>query len=297
MVVEALGAVSKLWWLSPGQRNPVVLHRHRDPATGQCIGDNGRRHHGRHVPVHRRSAVPQSHTVVQGWKRLWTAFRCQVLPGTDWAMFRVRRQRRWRTLPGFLFPARGCIFWVIGRSPPRLRMSWVAGPAVGDHHVVLAFWVAGQFFFERVYILLVFAGIWAMLQGVTGRDPRVPAQAVGRTHHLLSPCRRDPRRRRWSCWRATEPSWLSQLRPGDHALNVLFEDFAGRGVGTWSWPMYFRVPTSSCAVLRTARSRPRRQPAARHRGCTRCGRPASCPGPRWLRRPDPMPRPGTHRIP
>ena len=32
---------------------------------------------------------------------------------------------------------------------------------------VLAFWVAGQFLFERVYILLVFAGIWAMLQGVT----------------------------------------------------------------------------------------------------------------------------------
>ncbi len=32
--------------------------------------------------------------------------------------------------------------------------------------LVLAFWVSGQFFFTRVYILLVFAGIWALLQGV-----------------------------------------------------------------------------------------------------------------------------------
>ena len=31
----------------------------------------------------------------------------------------------------------------------------------------LAFWTAGQFFIEKAYVLLVFAGIWALMQGIT----------------------------------------------------------------------------------------------------------------------------------
>ena len=31
---------------------------------------------------------------------------------------------------------------------------------------VLAFWTAGQFFIEKAYVLLVFAGIWALMEGV-----------------------------------------------------------------------------------------------------------------------------------
>jgi hypothetical protein len=33
--------------------------------------------------------------------------------------------------------------------------------------IVLAFWTSGQFFIEKAYTLLVFAGIWALMQGVT----------------------------------------------------------------------------------------------------------------------------------
>ena len=33
--------------------------------------------------------------------------------------------------------------------------------------VILAFWTGGQFFFEKGYVLLVFAGIWALMQGFT----------------------------------------------------------------------------------------------------------------------------------
>lgn len=33
--------------------------------------------------------------------------------------------------------------------------------------VVLAFWVSGQFFLGRAYTLLVFAGVWAMLKGIS----------------------------------------------------------------------------------------------------------------------------------
>jgi uncharacterized membrane protein HdeD (DUF308 family) len=33
--------------------------------------------------------------------------------------------------------------------------------------VGLAFWVSGQFFLTRAATLLVFAGIWAMVKGIT----------------------------------------------------------------------------------------------------------------------------------
>ena len=33
--------------------------------------------------------------------------------------------------------------------------------------VIMAFWTGGQFFFEKQYVLLVFAGIWALMHGMT----------------------------------------------------------------------------------------------------------------------------------
>ena len=32
--------------------------------------------------------------------------------------------------------------------------------------VILAFWTSGQFFIEKQYVLLVFAGVWALFHGV-----------------------------------------------------------------------------------------------------------------------------------
>lgn len=32
--------------------------------------------------------------------------------------------------------------------------------------LILAFWTAGQFFIEKQYVLLVFAGIWALMRGI-----------------------------------------------------------------------------------------------------------------------------------
>jgi hypothetical protein len=32
---------------------------------------------------------------------------------------------------------------------------------------ILAFWTGGQFFVEKAYGLLVLAGIWALMEGVT----------------------------------------------------------------------------------------------------------------------------------
>jgi uncharacterized membrane protein HdeD (DUF308 family) len=33
--------------------------------------------------------------------------------------------------------------------------------------VVLAFWVSGEFFLDRAATLLVFAGVWALIKGIT----------------------------------------------------------------------------------------------------------------------------------
>jgi uncharacterized membrane protein HdeD (DUF308 family) len=33
--------------------------------------------------------------------------------------------------------------------------------------IILAFWTAGQLFIDKAYVLLVFAGIWALMHGLT----------------------------------------------------------------------------------------------------------------------------------
>ena len=43
---------------------------------------------------------------------------------------------------------------------------WWMGLISGILLTGLAFWTPGQFFIHKAYVLLVFAGIWAMFQGV-----------------------------------------------------------------------------------------------------------------------------------
>ena len=43
---------------------------------------------------------------------------------------------------------------------------WWLGLIAGILMVILAFWTSGQFFIEKAYTLLVFAGIWALMQGI-----------------------------------------------------------------------------------------------------------------------------------
>jgi uncharacterized membrane protein HdeD (DUF308 family) len=67
---------------------------------------------------------------------------------------------------GFLFLLVGT-FWIIqafGERP--YNQLWWFGLISGVALIVLAFWTGGQFFIDKAYVLLVFAGIWAMFQGV-----------------------------------------------------------------------------------------------------------------------------------
>jgi hypothetical protein len=68
---------------------------------------------------------------------------------------------------GFLFLIVG-VFWIIQAFAARdVSELWWIGLISGILMVILAFWTGGQFFIDKAYVLLVFAGIWALMQGVT----------------------------------------------------------------------------------------------------------------------------------
>jgi uncharacterized membrane protein HdeD (DUF308 family) len=68
---------------------------------------------------------------------------------------------------GFLFLLVG-VFWIMQAFMEREGNElWWVGLIAGILMLILAFWTGGQFFIEKQYVLLVFAGIWALMTGVT----------------------------------------------------------------------------------------------------------------------------------
>ena len=67
---------------------------------------------------------------------------------------------------GFLFVLVG-FWWVIQAfSEIDFNKFWWLGLISGILMTIVGFWTAGQFFTTKVYILLVFAGIWALIEGI-----------------------------------------------------------------------------------------------------------------------------------
>jgi len=68
---------------------------------------------------------------------------------------------------GFLFLLVG-FWWIVSAFMERpINSLWWLGLISGILMTVLAFWTAGQFWIDKAYLLLVFAGIWALMAGVT----------------------------------------------------------------------------------------------------------------------------------
>ena len=68
---------------------------------------------------------------------------------------------------GFVFMLIG-VMWVVRAFYERvINDLWWLTLTSGILMTVMAFWVSGQFFLERAYTLLVFAGIWALMAGIT----------------------------------------------------------------------------------------------------------------------------------
>jgi uncharacterized membrane protein HdeD (DUF308 family) len=59
------------------------------------------------------------------------------------------------------------IWWMVRSFLERpVNPIWWSGLISGILMTGMAFWTAGQFFITKAYVLLVFAGIWALMQGV-----------------------------------------------------------------------------------------------------------------------------------
>jgi hypothetical protein len=68
---------------------------------------------------------------------------------------------------GFLFLMVG-VWWIIRAFTFReLDPTWWLGLTAGILMTIMAFYTSGQFFIHKAYTLLVFAGIWALMQGIT----------------------------------------------------------------------------------------------------------------------------------
>jgi uncharacterized membrane protein HdeD (DUF308 family) len=68
---------------------------------------------------------------------------------------------------GFLFLIVG-VFWILEAfAAKEINPLWWMGLIAGILMIGLAFYTGGQFFIEKQYVLLVFAGIWALMNGIT----------------------------------------------------------------------------------------------------------------------------------
>jgi uncharacterized membrane protein HdeD (DUF308 family) len=103
-----------------------------------------------------------------GWRWLWAAFGVLLLGGGIWALFNPTNTfLAVASILGFVFVLIG-IGWLIQAlvalgSSPLAWFSIVAAILM----IGLGFWAASQALVTQIYVLLVFAGVWALLHGVT----------------------------------------------------------------------------------------------------------------------------------
>jgi uncharacterized membrane protein HdeD (DUF308 family) len=100
----------------------------------------------------------------------WATALFGVLFGVSAVVCFVNPQGTFATLAdilGFLFVLVG-LWWIIQAFLERnLNPYWWLGLIGGILMTIVGFWADGQFFIAKAYILLVFAGIWALMQGIT----------------------------------------------------------------------------------------------------------------------------------
>ena len=107
-------------------------------------------------------------SVSSGWKWLWIAIGVFLVIGGIWAFIDpIGTFLALADTLGFLFVLIG-MFWIVEAfATESVNPVWWLGLISGIIMVVLGFWTGGQFFATRVYLLLVFAGIWLLLHGIT----------------------------------------------------------------------------------------------------------------------------------
>ena len=105
--------------------------------------------------------------LAESWRWLWAMFGvlfliagtiCFINPKSTFAGI--------ADILGFLFLTVG-VWWTIQAFLEKdINPVWWLGLVSGIAMIVVAFWTSGQFFLDKAYVLLVFAGIWALMHGI-----------------------------------------------------------------------------------------------------------------------------------
>jgi uncharacterized membrane protein HdeD (DUF308 family) len=103
-----------------------------------------------------------------GWRWLWIVFGVLFLIAGIYSFVEPAKTfAGFADALGFLFLLVG-LWWMLRAFVEREQNSlWWVGLVGSVLMLIMAFWTSGQFFTTKAYTLLVFAGIWALMQGIT----------------------------------------------------------------------------------------------------------------------------------
>lgn len=106
--------------------------------------------------------------VSDGWRWLWITFGVILILGGIYALFNpVGTFLAVASLLGFLFVLIG-IFWAIEAFASRASNDlWWLVLIAGIFMIGLGFWAGNQYLTTQAYTLLILAGVWALLHGIT----------------------------------------------------------------------------------------------------------------------------------
>jgi uncharacterized membrane protein HdeD (DUF308 family) len=104
----------------------------------------------------------------QGARWVWALFGVLLAAAGIVALMHPRNTfAGFADILGFVFLLIGVLWLVQAFTERAVNSLWWLGLISGILMVVLAFWVSGEFFLDRAATLLVFAGVWALMKGVT----------------------------------------------------------------------------------------------------------------------------------
>jgi uncharacterized membrane protein HdeD (DUF308 family) len=105
----------------------------------------------------------------RGWVRwLWAFFGVLLTAAGIVSLIHPRNTfAGFADILGFVFLLIGVIWTVQAFVEREYNQLWWLGLTAGILMIILAFWVDGEFFLSRAATLLVFAGIWALMKGIT----------------------------------------------------------------------------------------------------------------------------------
>jgi uncharacterized membrane protein HdeD (DUF308 family) len=123
--------------------------------------------------------------IAEGWKWLWILFGVIFIIAGIVALASPKNTvAAFADVLGFLFLL-VAIFWIIEAFATReSNPLWWVGLIAGIMMGAIAFWTGSQYLVTKVYTLLAFAGVWALLHGITDMIKAFQVKKLGKLEAL-----------------------------------------------------------------------------------------------------------------